>query len=105
MTNGDGHSPSWPLIARWAVGISVALVVAISGFYARQSSLNAEMDARQDREMIELRGRVTAMQDITLDGLRYEMARLANSIDKLEDRLRLQEIKSHGDRRGNPEVD
>ena len=94
--NGEGHSPSWSMVARWVIGIAVPILIAVSGFVAHQILVVIPpIDARQDAALIEMRGQLSAMRDFELSSLRYEMRRLSDSIDKLEDRLRQQEIRNH----------
>ena len=91
---GDGQSPSWAVVARWVVGIAGTLLMAFSGFLAHQVFvIIPDIATRQSNELIEQRGQLKAIQEVTLDSLRYEIRQLGMSIDKLSDRLREQEMR------------
>lgn len=95
--SGDGHSPTWPLITKWLVGTTMTLLVGVCGFLINQVLVvNAATLARQDRELVRLEAQITALKEYELTSLKFEMRRLADSIDKLGDRLRQQEITNHG---------
>jgi hypothetical protein len=95
--NGDGHSPTWPLIARWLVGIAGFLLVTVSSFLTHQVVVVIpEITARHERALIEQETRLVAMRDFELTSLKYEMRRLTDALEKLDDRLRQQEMTNHG---------
>jgi len=101
----NGSSPTWVIVARWAVGILGTLLLGFGGFLAHQVLVvNVTTDARQDVALVEQRATLDAVRDYELRNLRYEITRLASSIDqqsdrlgtaldKLENRLRQQEMR------------
>jgi len=99
----NGSSPTWVIVARWAVGILGTLLLGFGGFLAHQVLVvNVTTDARQDVALVEQRATLDAVRDYELRSLRFEINRLSSSIDqqserlggaldKLESRLRQQE--------------
>ena len=99
----NGSSPTWVIVARWAVGILGTLLLGFGGFLAHQVLVvNVATDARQDTALVQQEATIDAIRDYELRSLRFEINRLSSSIDqqserlgvaldKLESRLRQQE--------------